>query len=223
MADDEKQGTAPLMWVGNGGNGLGSQVLLTIYKKDAVSPNGLAEETFRFPMAVLDKETLIKAFELNFITGFKVERHDKEGEQLATTVSEWELVHNQGTVAPAVGHVVNLTVGKEVGLKYDQAKAPVYEGFIKYFPRAIEAVTMVSLAGANKYNEGKFPTTWDQIPNGSHRVANAGIRHLLEEAKGNITDDGEGGTGCLHLAQHAWNALARLELYLREHEQHTNR
>lgn len=98
-----------------------------------------------------------------------------------------------------------------VGQKYDGAKLPVYQGFISYFPRAIEAITAVSLAGAKKYANGKFPTKWREIPDGEIRIADAQIRHMLEEAKGVLIDE---ETQCLHLAQQAWNALARLELYL---------
>lgn len=105
-----------------------------------------------------------------------------------------------------------------VGQKYDVDKLPVFQGFIKYFPRAIEAVAAVSLAGAKKYAGGKYPTKWAEVPDGQLRYSDAMVRHMLEEAKGNFVDVGEGSTGCLHLAQEAWNILARLELYLRELE-----
>lgn len=113
---------------------------------------------------------------------------------------------------------ITKALDKHSALKYDTEKSPVYQGFIKYFPRAIEAVARVSQAGAKKYNEGKFPTKWDQIPDGANRIADGGVRHMLEVAKGNLIDDGEGGTGCWHLAQEAWNVMAKLELFLREKE-----
>lgn len=109
-----------------------------------------------------------------------------------------------------------------LGQKFDTAKAPVYQGFIKYFPRAIAAVAAVSLAGAKKYAAGKFPTKWREVPEGQLRYSDATVRHMLEEAKGNIIDSGDGGTNCLHLAQQAWNDLARLELFLMEQEQNGN-
>jgi hypothetical protein len=108
--------------------------------------------------------------------------------------------------------VLPVTENKDaIGQKYDSDKLPIYQGFIKYFPRAIAAVTAVSLAGANKYAGGKFPTKWRDIPEWSVRLPDAQMRHMLEEAKGNLIDD---ETKCLHLAQQAWNALARLELLL---------
>lgn len=102
-----------------------------------------------------------------------------------------------------------------VAQKYDTEKPAIFEGFFKYFPRAIEEVAKVSGAGSRKYAEGKYPTKWAEVPNGENRYGNALLRHMIEEVKGNAVDSGIGGTNCLHLAQEAWNALARLELYLR--------
>lgn len=67
-------------FVGNGKNGLGSNVLVSIYKKDEIS--GLTEESFLLPLAIFDKETLFRAFEHNFITGFRVERREPEKKEL---------------------------------------------------------------------------------------------------------------------------------------------
>ena len=105
-----------------------------------------------------------------------------------------------------------------VGHKYDTGKLPVFQGFIQYFPRAIAAVAAVSLAGAVKYAGGKYPTKWREVPDGQLRYSDAMMRHMLEEAKGTIKDEGPGGTNCLHLAQETWNNLARLELFLQEQE-----
>jgi hypothetical protein len=106
---------------------------------------------------------------------------------------------------------VSQEVSGAIGQKYDGDKAPVLQGFLKYFPRAIEAVALVSLAGAKKYNNGKFPTAWRDVPEGELRYGDAEIRHILETAKGDLVDK---ETGRLHLAHHAWNAMAQLELYL---------
>lgn len=103
----------------------------------------------------------------------------------------------------------------EPGAKLDSGKAPVLQGVIQYFPRALDAVSRVSLAGAKKYTwKG-----WESVPDGLNRYGDALVRHLLaEETDGPIDKD----TGCLHLAQVAWNALARLELALREQEKIKN-
>ena len=97
------------------------------------------------------------------------------------------------------------------GVKYDAGKPEVVKGALHYFPNALAAVADVSAAGARKY-------TWDgwrTVPDGVGRYTEAMGRHLLAEREG-PTDSGPGGTGCLHAAQVAWNALARLELMLED-------
>lgn len=99
----------------------------------------------------------------------------------------------------------------EPGAKMDAGKAPIVQGVLQYFPRALKAVAMVSLAGATKYAwKG-----WESVPDGINRYENALGRHVLAEAIEGPTDK---DTQCLHKAQIAWNALAALELYLRAQE-----
>lgn len=99
----------------------------------------------------------------------------------------------------------------EPGAKLDAGKAPVMRGVLQYFPRAIKAVSMVSLVGANKYAwKG-----WESVPDGINRYGDALARHILAEAvEGPVDAD----TQQLHASQIVWNALARLELILKEME-----
>jgi hypothetical protein len=102
----------------------------------------------------------------------------------------------------------------EPGAKLDVGKSPVFRGMFDYFPRAIDAVSVVSLVGANKYAwKG-----WESVPDGFNRYSDAMARHLTSEGRGELYDTAAGGTGLLHAAQVAWNAMARLELLLREIE-----
>lgn len=102
----------------------------------------------------------------------------------------------------------------EPGAKLDTGKAPVMRGVLRYFPRALEHVAAVSAKGAAKYAwKG-----WETVPDGVDRYADARGRHELAIGRGEVYDDSPGGTGELHLAQVAWNALAELELFLREQE-----
>lgn len=97
------------------------------------------------------------------------------------------------------------------GAKLDSGKAPVMQGVIQYFPRALAAVARVSAIGARKYAwKG-----WESVPNGIERYGDALGRHLLAEEIEGPTD---ADTQCLHAEQVAWNALARLELILRKNE-----
>lgn len=99
----------------------------------------------------------------------------------------------------------------EPGAKLDAGKPSSYQGAIAYFPRAIEQVATVSTFGASKYAwKG-----WETVPDGTNRYSDAMVRHLLTEGKGELYDP---DSGLLHAAHAAWNALARLELMLREKE-----
>ena len=105
---------------------------------------------------------------------------------------------------------------KAPGSKLDKGKAPVMQGVLQYFPRALKAIAEISEVGANKYSwKG-----WESVDDGENRYGNAMARHILAEDIEGPFDNGPGGTGKLHAAQSAWNALARLELMLRriEHE-----
>ena len=95
------------------------------------------------------------------------------------------------------------------GAKLDAGKAPVIRGALQYFPRAIEAVSHVSLFGATKYTWNG----WESVPDGVNRYSDAMGRHLIGESIDGPTDP---ATGLSHAAQVAWNALARLELMLRD-------
>jgi hypothetical protein len=80
---------------------------------------------------------------------------------------------------------------------------------VGYFPRALAAVAMVSEHGATKYTwKG-----WETVPDGINRYGDALARHLCAEARGELFDH---DSRCLHAAHAAWNALARLEMILRE-------
>jgi hypothetical protein len=97
------------------------------------------------------------------------------------------------------------------GAKLDAGKSPVLRGAIQYFPRALAAVADVSAHGASKYTwKG-----WESVPDGVARYSDALGRHLVLEAAEGPVDP---ATGLSHAAQVAWNALARLELMLRDGE-----
>jgi hypothetical protein len=61
--------------------------------------------------------------------------------------------------------------------------------------------------GAKKYGEN----TWQNLDDGYNRYKGAMMRHLVLYEKGEIFDE---ETGCRHLAQVAWNAIAMLHCSL---------
>lgn len=96
-------------------------------------------------------------------------------------------------------------------IKYDAGKVAVFQGAIDYFPRAIEAVAGISQFGASKYAwKG-----WEGVDDGYNRYSNAMVRHLIKRG---IEGPFDSDSKLLHDAHCAWNALARLELYLRDQE-----
>ena len=101
------------------------------------------------------------------------------------------------------------------GIKFDGGKAPVFRGVFSYFPRALKAVAEISGFGAQKYAWGN----WKGLEDAYNRYSDGLGRHiLLREVEG--VNDLE--SGLLHDAHAAWNALARLELYLMEQEKKNN-
>ena len=69
----------------------------------------------------------------------------------------------------------------------------------------IEDVVKVYTEGTKKY----APNSWQNLPDGYNRYKAAMFRHLLEYEKGNTIDE---ETGCLHLSQVVWNAIAMLHV-----------
>lgn len=77
------------------------------------------------------------------------------------------------------------------------------------FAQALREVAMVGTYGAKKYTD----SGWVDVPDGFSRYTDAMLRHYLAEATGEQFDD---GSDLLHAAHVAWNALARLELLMRQ-------
>lgn len=75
------------------------------------------------------------------------------------------------------------------------------------FSGALLEVTKVGTFGAQKYTDHG----WLTVPNGFNRYEDAQMRHALYRHSGESHDP---DSGLLHLAHEAWNALAKLELYL---------
>lgn len=93
------------------------------------------------------------------------------------------------------------------GAKLDAGKTRLWL-VLGGFANALEEVGKVGTFGARKYSDDG----WKQVPDGVSRYSDALMRHLLAEAAG---EDADPDSGLLHAAHAAWNALARLELTLR--------
>ena len=98
----------------------------------------------------------------------------------------------------------------EPGAKADAGKvrpALVLGGFA----RALLSVSQIGTDGAKKYTD----LGWATVPDGINRYEEAMLRHWLKEKSG---EEYDADSGSLHSAHFLWNALARLELILREQE-----
>ena len=97
----------------------------------------------------------------------------------------------------------------DAGVKHDSGR-PRPDLVLGQMARAMLAVSDVAAYGAEKYTENG----WVSVPNGLARYTAAKDRHRL---MGSLeATDCE--SGLLHAAHEAWNALAVLELMLREEE-----
>lgn len=95
---------------------------------------------------------------------------------------------------------------QNVAYKADNDKPCLRTGVLEYFPLALTEIARVSSFGSIKYGWG----TWSGIEFGIDRYGDAALRHAVAQTD---TDD---ESGLLHAAHEAWNAMARLELILRE-------
>jgi len=130
--------------------------------------------------------------------------------EISNTGTEWSWTRFAHT-APAAPTTEKTPDGIDQhapGAKLDAGKlrpALVLDGFAN----ALLAVVKVGTDGAAKYTDNG----WREVTNGFQRYSDAEGRHRLYRAAGETHDK---LSGSLHLAHEAWNALAKLELYLME-------
>lgn len=131
----------------------------------------------------------------------EISPHDSIG--FAGNFQEWS------HVSSSLGEVDPLgKSAKDSGSKLDAGK--IRMGLVLGgFARALQEVARVGTFGANKYTDNG----WMEVPNGVNRYTDALYRHLNKEAQGEVLDQ---DSKMLHAAHAAWNALARLDLMVRE-------
>jgi hypothetical protein len=95
----------------------------------------------------------------------------------------------------------------KTGVKDSQTtlKAPIFT-YCKVNKNALEKLSFRALYGHNKYEVGDDWENFTRVENGDFEYSNSLFRHALE-----IGEEDEEG----HLVSVAWNAISRLEVYLR--------
>lgn len=96
-----------------------------------------------------------------------------------------------------------------------RARTPVFEGFIMFFPDAVEAVAEVSVAGNKQYNLG----TLRLVEDFSVDPFNKAMRHMMDHKRGQVFDTDK----TRHLAKAAWRVMQALQLSIKEEKQHDAR
>jgi len=104
------------------------------------------------------------------------------------------------------GNVTVSTLKTKEMIAEERKGTPVYNGVLKYFPRALKEVSKCSVAGQKQHNQGD-ELYWDKSK--SFDNEDALVRHLIDHSVDPMDDD-----GILHLAKVAWRALASLEIHL---------
>ncbi|WP_424398985.1 dATP/dGTP diphosphohydrolase domain-containing protein [Motiliproteus coralliicola] len=99
----------------------------------------------------------------------------------------------------------------EPGAKVDAGKTRL-DLVLGAFANALMGVGEVGTFGARKYTDDG----WLSVPNGKARYSDALLRHYFKEQRGEIIDSDSRLHHDLHLA---WNALARVELRIREEQE----
>lgn len=89
---------------------------------------------------------------------------------------------------------------------------PVWDGCLVYFPDVWAEIAKVSALGNQQHGLGD-KLHWDTTVSTDHQ--NKVIRHMLDDATGQVMDDG-GQT--FHLAKAAWRILAALQLRVWERD-----
>lgn len=99
------------------------------------------------------------------------------------------------------------------------AKPTLFQSVMLRFPRALQEIAKVGVAGCEKYGVPLHDTSFLDVPGAYPRLTDAMMRHVvLEPIEGSVNIDPADKGGYLHAAHAAWNAMARLEFALRERE-----
>lgn len=103
---------------------------------------------------------------------------------------------------------------ENLGVKHNSSKLPMSKLF-KQFPRALQAVVLVSCYGHLKYKDTDVDwLNFTRVEGGSETFFDADIRHQLDREIYGEHDE----SGLPHIFHEAFDKLAKCELWIRENE-----
>lgn len=159
-------------------------------------------------------ETHVKAlkdYEQIVTTAITVKTNPEQAEKIKEVVREY-YSQNSADKAEKQENLVftkDSEINKEEGKKTNKNK-PQISILFKQFPKALEAITICSQYGHEKYKETDLDyLNFSRVYGGSKTYADAGLRHRLQQ--GNDLE-----SGLPHQYHVAWNALAELQLWIEE-------
>lgn len=124
-------------------------------------------------------------------------------------ISDWE--RKEENISPFTFNFDDIRLPKEEGVKTNKNK-PQLSILFTQFPKALEAIARCSEYGHLKYRDTDFDyLNYQRVEGGSKTYADAGLRHRLHKKS---TADTE--SQLPHAYHVAWNALAELELLIKE-------
>lgn len=143
--------------------------------------------------------------------GLRTEARDKYLEKESNEPSQYDTIRAAADKVRKNGAVFHVPAGSlhTPGAKDDSDK-PEMSLVLYGFADALLEVGKVATMGAKKYTRDG----WKTVPDGIKRYADAGMRHMLAEAKEPFDKE----SGLYHAAHYAWNALARLQLILEQNK-----
>ena len=121
------------------------------------------------------------------------------------------------TFVEKLGEAIGQIPKTEKALAEKTAKAPIAGGVVNRFPRSMHMLAIVSQTGAKKHGVDTGDMTYLDIPGAYATYTDAMVRHVVDEELEGPVNHKDGGL--LHPAQVAWNALARLEVFLKNAEE----
>lgn len=116
------------------------------------------------------------------------------------------MIHRDNNYTPFGTEYVFSPDEKTTGQKFSGEKAPIYT-FCLQFREAIEKLALRSLYGHKKYIETDHDwKNFERVENPDYEYSNASFRHALGLGEDTELD---------HYVASAWNAIARLQLYIK--------